>query len=152
MRRFARLVSFSFVLMWTPSSKVQATGPTQPPVIQPAQAATTLPKADGTPLSVVSDISGSISVDAASHPASVAHRIFGKAISGHYAAVQMTISDHNPDAARTLQSALLDYSHCCLAMISELHSRRILGVIVVIPQPNTHSALSNSIEVICPLK
>jgi len=71
----------------------------------------TLPPADGMPLPVISDVQSSVSVEAVLLPSSIARRIFGKSIADNYAVVQMTISNHNQDAAMILQSAFLDYSH-----------------------------------------
>jgi len=88
-----------------------ATDTAPPPVLTRPAAPTILPKPEGVALPVVSDVESSVTVDAVLLPSSVARRIFGKVISDHYAVVQMTISNHNQDAALIIQSALLDYSH-----------------------------------------
>ena len=67
--------------------------------------------ADGIALSADNQVSNSISVDPLLVPASVAKRVFGKEVSTHYAVVQLTISNHNQNAALILHSILLDYHH-----------------------------------------
>jgi hypothetical protein len=73
------------------------------------------------PLTAVSDVSFSVSVDAVLLPPSVTKRIFGKEISDHYAVVQLTVSNHNPGAALILQSVLLDYSDWLLSGSFQAH-------------------------------
>jgi len=107
------LVSFFPLAGVLASAQTPATAPAATPLIAPGKAAAkpTIPNADGVPLPVVSDVAGSVSVEAVLLPSSVAKRIFGKAVSDQYAVVQMTISNHNPNAALIIQSAFLDYSH-----------------------------------------
>jgi hypothetical protein len=64
----------------------------------------------GAPLTTVSEISTSITVDAVLLPYSVAKRSFGKETARNYAVVHMTISNRDPKQSLILQSALLDYS------------------------------------------
>jgi hypothetical protein len=137
MRPIARPISVSFVLTWALSSKGQATAPTQPLVIASTQPATTLPKTEGTPLSVARDVSGRTSVWAALLPASVAQRIFGKAISDHYAAVQMTIFNHNPGAAPISPKGPAQLQSVAVSSNFKLRCHRIFAFIVEILQP-TH--------------
>jgi hypothetical protein len=110
-RFIVRVVLISLASLLGTSVHAQTGTPTQPPVVVTPQPATPLPKAEGTPISVVNNVSSSVSVDAVLLPASIGQRIFGKAISSHYAIVQMTVSNHNPNASLVLHSASLDYSH-----------------------------------------
>jgi hypothetical protein len=97
----------------TPAQTPDAMSPAPPPVVPPKNLAPspTPIKADGIQLPVVSDVSASVRIEAVLIPSSAGKRIFGKAISDKYAIVQITISNHNQNAALILQNAFLDYSH-----------------------------------------
>ena len=68
-------------------------------------------RADTVPLQTQNNVSNSVSVDSVLLPYKVAKKTFGGEIADNYAVVQITISNHNSDAALIVHSALLDDSH-----------------------------------------
>jgi hypothetical protein len=113
MRAIILWVSFAILSVGLSFAQT-ATSPAPPPLVpttNSGNSATALKAVDGIPIPAVSDVESSVSVDAVLLPSSTARRIFGKAISDNYAIVQLTISNHNQDAAMILQTAFLDYSH-----------------------------------------
>ena len=67
--------------------------------------------ADTIVLQTQNNVSSSVSVDSVLLPYKVAKKTFGAEIADNYAVVQITISNHNSDAALIVHSALLDDSH-----------------------------------------
>jgi len=63
-------------------------------------------------------VPASIAVDAVLLPARVCGRLFGKEISNNYAAVELTISNKNQDAAFLVHSVVLDYTDWLFGYVS----------------------------------
>ncbi len=58
---------------------------------------------------------GNVSVESVLLPASVCRRVFGKGISDHYAAVELTISNRSQDQSLIVHSIFIDYSQWALS-------------------------------------
>lgn len=65
---------------------------------------------DGIPVTTVSTLSSTVSVEAMVLPYRVARRTFGKEVASRYAVVSLTVSNRDPRQGVILQSIFLDYS------------------------------------------
>jgi hypothetical protein len=112
------IVFFALIAAFTSSPRL-AYGQTPPAIDEQQLPAPTDPAAktiaqtaskDGIPLTTLSDLSGSVSVEGVLLPYKVAKRTFGKEVAEKYAVVSLIISNRDQKQGLILHSIFLDYS------------------------------------------
>lgn len=88
----------------TNSGQITNSLPVEPP--KPAAQA----PAKTIPLTVTSNVSDQVAIQAVLIPASLARRIFGKEVANNYAVVEVLVSNRDPQSSVMIHSIFLDYS------------------------------------------
>ena len=69
----------------------------------------------GHPLTVVGALRDKVSVEAVLLPYDVSRHVFGREVADNYATVEITVSNHNPDASLIVHTVYVDYSQWALS-------------------------------------